>query len=169
MAQVTSNSSASLAGQAPGSGIGAGAMGMLSDPSIRNAGLLAIADILRNVARGKSIPWKEAGIIGAADWVYQKFIYTLMIGPLSKISGEIYYSSMLSEMLGVSGLLLISKKAGLSGLSSTGDVPDGLVNPPRLASGMLGDFIDSLFDSGELMFERGILSWGLSKTGVLQN
>jgi hypothetical protein len=138
----------------------------MQDPAIKNAFLLSLTSVLRDGLMSKGMKFREAFVIGLADWVYWKFLQNLVVGPLSKISGETYYAEMAGEAIGLTLVLMLTKRLGVQSAAGS-DVPEGFIDMPRVGSGMVGDLFEGALQAAELMAERGLVSFGGAKLGVL--
>lgn len=137
---------------------------MGTDPSTQQAIMLGVTNATRAVLMGRGVNARESFVITLADYVYLRFVKGYLQPLLQSWSGESQYSSGVAEALGISIVLMATKRLGIT---STSEVPQGAIDVPRIGSGVVGDIIDSMLQAGELVLERGVLTWTLAKTGAL--
>lgn len=112
---------------------------------------------------GRGVNARESFVIALADYVYLRFVKGYLQPLFQSWSGESQYSSGVAEALGISIVLMATKRLGVTASS---EVPQGAIDVPRIGGGVVGDIIESMLQAGELVVERGVLSWGLSKTAI---
>lgn len=135
---------------------------MTANPLAKPAMTVAITSGVRDVVMGKSLDAKKAVILGVGQYAYLMTIAPMMRSWLAKATGETTYSQVLADGIGLSGVLLIGKRTGLTSVAP--DDQGGLVNP-NFGSSMGANFLEATVEGVELQIESQLMGYGLSKLG----
>jgi hypothetical protein len=132
---------------------------LLSDPAVKDASMLALTYVVREgVVDRRLSKFNEVAAIGGSQFVYDKFLASYFGGMLSGLTGENYWSGLLGNAAGLSLVLYMLRR---SGLSSAVEVDDGAILPSP-SSPMLS----AVTEASELLIEKMLLQQLLGKTNL---
>lgn len=123
--------------------------------------LLGGTSLVRDGLMGKGMNYRKAFTISAGQALAEATITPTIKAYLAQATGENMWSGLLADSVSLSALLMAINAVGLSGTSEAGG---GVINP-NLGSGRVGNAIDSIAESFELVVEAKMLQYGLAKAG----
>lgn len=135
---------------------------LTANPLAKPALTVAVTSGVRDVVMGKSVDAKKAMVLGVGQYAYLMTIAPMMRAWLAKMTGETTYSQTLADGIGLSGVLLVGKRTGLTSVAP--DDQGGLVNP-NFGSSMAANFLEATIEGVELQVESQLMGYGLSKLG----
>lgn len=136
---------------------------LTANPTLKPAITVSVTSGVRDLVMGKSIDARKAMVLGGGQYLYLMTLAPSMRAWLAKMTGENTYSQVLADGIGLSGILLVGKSAGLTSVAP--DDQGGLVNP-NLGNSMIGNFLEATVEGVELQIESQIMGYGLAKMGL---
>lgn len=132
---------------------------LLSDPAVKDAGMLALTYAIREgVVDRRMSKLSELATIGGSQLAYNKLLASYFGGMLSGLTGETYWASLLGNAAGLSLVLYMLRSVGVV---RSDDVGDGAVLPSP-SSPMLS----AVTEASELLIEKMLLQQLLGKTNL---
>lgn len=129
---------------------------LAANPNLKPALIVAATSSIRDGIMRKPMNPKKSVILGAGQYAYLMTIAPMLRAQLATLSGETTYSKLLADSIGLSGVLILADKAGLTNVGA--DDQGGFVN---MGNSFLGNVAEGL----ELQVESQLVTYGLTMAG----
>lgn len=129
---------------------------LAANPALKPALIVGLTSTVRDGVMRKPMNLKKSAVLGAGQYAYLMTIAPMLRAQLATMTGETMYSKLLADSIGLSGVLMLADKAGITNVGA--DDQGGVVN-------MGGSFLGNVAEGLELQVESTLVTYGLTAAG----